>query len=141
MLADMINLQMAKTTAYSPSWPEQFDREASLAKTATYRLAGRLKKEGSSRFSAEIFSTLRRRPFSELISRISWTIKTHKPPTQVTCRVLHDASKSPLSSLSCFLDRQIAGELRKLPHIALNTSDLISGLSGLSVPKGSVIET
>jgi hypothetical protein len=68
-----------------------------------------------------------------LFCPLNFTIKTHKPPGNVSLRVAHNGSRSPLGGLLHVVRLLLFRRVRQLKHIAHSTTEVTNQLAGLTV--------
>jgi len=70
----------------------------------------------------------------DLWSNLQVTVKTHKPPGKVTLRALHASPSSPFSPGMKLIGSLLREELKKLPHLLVDSRDLLQKLGAFRVP-------
>ena len=110
--------------SYKPTSVLSLPQEHSRIMMTASRIAGDVFKLQTDLFPAkkwalELKSTLTF-GWESLLSRIGYTVKTHKPSLSV--RLLHDCSGHPLSGYSSFLSRLLEPHLAKYPHMCIDTA-------------------
>lgn len=80
---------------------------------------------------AQICRSLRGCTHEDLPRKLALTVKTHKPPGDISFRNLHVGGPQPFGGLSVWLNVHLDSVLRKLPHVLQSTHDLASRLKPL----------
>lgn len=69
----------------------------------------------------------------DLPRKLSLTVKTHKPPGEISLRNLHVGGPQPFGGLSAWLNIQLDKVLKRLPHVMTSTHDLANKLQQVEI--------
>ena len=125
------------TNKYQPIHDSNYQFLVRGDRKVFYSLAAKLVELGDRGWATESRRTLsdKKRRFR---TNLSWTIKTHKPPGQLSVRTIHSGSGHSLSSLSGYVDQYYARLCKNIPHLCGSTKDVLDLMRGLRVPRGAV---
>lgn len=137
-LSDLIEAQQR------PEWYEPLshlivDREIRWMRERGERLCTRMRDFGWKVWARECSRQLHN-PHGRPASRFSHTVKTHKGPGKISCRLLHASVQHALLGFSAIIDRVLTKELRKYSgFLAFSTADALRILSEVRVSESSVL--
>ena len=129
-------VQEAQNGILRKSWYQQnFEDLAVLYKNAcsSYRkLAWNIaEKLQTDALYSQICRSLRGCTNKDLPRKLSLTVKTHKPPGDISFRNLHVGGPQPFGGLSAWLNNQLDGVLHRLPHLLMSSKDLFQRIKDL----------
>ena len=84
--------------------PFTLKNEMQLAISGTYKLAKRLDDLELKHLGQEVRKGLRGAELKSIVSKMSYTVKTHKPVGKIACRIIHSAAGSSFRGLSLALN-------------------------------------
>ena len=137
-LVEKALVQEAQESILARSWYEQIHVEiAVLYQTAciAYRkLANQIASTTEClALYSQICKSLMGCPRKDLPRKLSLTVKTHKPPGEISFRNLHVGGPQPFGGLSAWLNIQLDKVLKRLPHVMTSTHDLANKLQQVEI--------
>ena len=119
--------------------PFTFKNEMQLGISGTYKLAKRLDDLELKHLGQEVRKGLRGAELKSIVSKMSYTVKTHKPVGKIACRIIHSAAGSSFRGLSFALNDLFSPILSNLAHLCTSTDDVQKVISTASVTKNTVL--
>lgn len=104
-----------------------------------FKFCERLEKLGYTSWAAECRERISGTNARNTTAVITCTVETHKPAGQVVARILHASVKLSTEGLSAVIHRWLDEKIRKLPHIAVNSEDLISKVQAITCTQESLL--
>jgi hypothetical protein len=128
----VMNKISESTSTYIRVGAEKPDEEYRLSLGGVTAACDLLYKLGFKAWARECSEAYKSRGAVGLVSRVTITIKTHKP--RVSCRLIHSAVGSSLAGLSCVLHRWFSQALEPIRHMCKDTRDLLAKLAEIRLP-------
>ena len=72
--------------------------------------------------------------WSKVVGKVLFTIKTHKDPGDVSCRIIHSGTGNPTAPLAKFLVFFLRGHISKLPHLFGSSEHLLKDVQSRRFP-------
>jgi hypothetical protein len=120
LVLDQLNKRHYKDVA-----PDTTSFQLNLIKSASFAICGRIRRMGFKSWAREAESLIAESRPRNFSSRVSCTIKTHKSPGEVCCRMIHSSVGLGLNGLSAVLHRLCSEVLKGLPYICANTREVL----------------
>ncbi len=104
-------------------------RDFEFCRQAAYRISKSLAAAGFNSWSCEVDSIASKAKLTGFASKINVTIKTHKPPGLVKCRVLHACRCDLVRALGTIAHRWMCEKLSTLPMVVSSSEQLVARLN------------
>ena len=110
-----------------------------LIRNSSFSFCSRLTKMGFRNWGLEAAALIRDGRPANLRGQLSCTIKTHKDPGEVCCRLIHSSVGCSLNGLSAVLHRLCSDVLKQVPHICANTRDVLRQVRSTLLPSDACL--
>lgn len=130
-------LEQLEKKFYKPISAAKLEVERKIAVGYADKLCTKLRKLGLYVWAADSQWALNNREFGFTFNT-TLNIKTQTNHGCVCCRLIHDASKRTSIGLSTVVEKMVSDLLRQIPHLAIQTADVIRMISAQTYPERSM---